>query len=85
MEKQYIEDSGALGPTLSPEALLFSAEPIKLVDIVAIAGRIQSLNDIADWKNLPSTKLEGILDKENPPVSYRYCVVVCFISTIIYS
>lgn len=68
VEKQYIEDSGALGPTLSPDALLFSAEPIKIVDIVAIAGRIQSLNDIADWKNLPSTKLEGIVDKENPPM-----------------
>lgn len=61
----YISDSGATGPTLPGAALLFASEDIPLVDIIAILGRIQSVDSIADWKNLPSTKIEGA-SKTNP-------------------
>ena len=54
----YIADSGASGPTLPGSALLFASETIPLVDVIAILGRIDSVDSIADWKNLPSTKIE---------------------------
>jgi hypothetical protein len=58
--RAYIESSGATGPTLAGQPLLFPNEDIKLVDIIAIMGRISDVNSIADWKNLPSTKLENV-------------------------
>ena len=56
----YITSSGASGPALPGSALLFASETIPLVDIIAILGRIDGANSIADWKNLPSTKIEGV-------------------------
>ena len=47
-------------------SLLFAAEKIPLVDIVAILGRIDGVNSIADWKNLPSTKLPNVSTKSPP-------------------
>lgn len=64
----YIADSGASGPELPNAALIFPNEKIPLVDIVAIAGRIDGLDSVADWRNLPSAKLEGLSDPENPPM-----------------
>lgn len=52
----YVEDSGAAGPALQGQALLFASEKIPLVDIIAIIGRIQDYNSIADWRNLKTTE-----------------------------
>jgi len=52
----YISDSGATGPALPGQALLFASDEIPLVDVIAILGRIQNADTMADWKNLPSTK-----------------------------
>mmetsp|Transcript_19634 Transcript_19634/g.29129 ORF Transcript_19634/g.29129 Transcript_19634/m.29129 type:complete len:342 (-) Transcript_19634:105-1130(-) len=52
--RAYVESSGAPGPELPGSALLFPNERIPLVDIVAIMGRIQDFNSLADWTNLPS-------------------------------
>jgi len=52
----YVSESGASGPALPGQALLFASEKIPLVDIIAIMGRISSYESIADWRNLPSTK-----------------------------
>jgi len=52
----YVADSGASGPALPGQALIFASEKIPLVDIIAIMGRINGYGSIADWKNLPSTK-----------------------------
>jgi len=54
----YIESSGATGPSLPNSFLLFASERIPLVDIIAILGRIQNVDSIADWKNLASTKYD---------------------------
>jgi len=52
----YISESGASGPALPGQALLFASEKIPLVDVIAIIGRINGYESIADWRNLPSTK-----------------------------
>jgi len=52
----YVAESGASGPALPGQALLFASEKIPLVDIIAIMGRIKGYESIADWKNLPSTQ-----------------------------
>lgn len=54
------------GPPLPFSSLLFAAEKIPLVDVVAILGRIDDVDSIADWKNLPSTKLPNV-SKSDPP------------------
>ena len=64
--RQYVEDSGATGPELPLSGLLFAPEKIPVADIVAILGRIADVNSIADWKNLPSTKMPGV--SSNPPM-----------------
>jgi len=51
----YIEDSGASGPPLPGQVLLFASEEVKLVDVIAILGRIQSAEKLCDWRTLPST------------------------------
>jgi len=55
----YISSSDAAGPPLPNSFLLFPSETIPLVDIIAIIGRIEDLNSIADWKNLDSVKLSN--------------------------
>lgn len=65
--RTYIEDSGASGPLLPAASILFSQEPIKLVDIIAIMGRIQDVNSLCDWKNLPSAKRDNV-SLTNPPL-----------------
>uniref|UniRef100_A0A7S1BLB2 Uncharacterized protein n=1 Tax=Corethron hystrix TaxID=216773 RepID=A0A7S1BLB2_9STRA len=62
----YVSDSGASGPTLSCSPLLFSGEPVKLVDVLAVIGRISDVNDVARWSDLPSTKLPNV-SSNNPP------------------
>ncbi len=55
-----------VGPELPFSSLLFAAEKIPLLDIIAILGRIDGVNSIADWKNLPSTKLPNVSIKDPP-------------------
>lgn len=64
----YIEDSGAGGPKLPNSAAIFASEKIPLVDVLAIVGRIDGVDSIADWKNLPSTKVEGLSNPDNAPM-----------------
>lgn len=52
----YVTDSGASGPPLPGQVLLFASEKVPLVDIIAIIGRIQSAEKLCDWRNLPSTQ-----------------------------
>ena len=54
-DSDYVSDSGASGPALPGQALLFASENIPLVDIVAVMGRIKDTETMADWRNLPST------------------------------
>lgn len=63
----YIESSSASGPSLPSSFLLFASEPIPLVDVIAILGRIDGVNSIADWKNLDTVKYAGV-DSTNPPM-----------------
>ena len=65
--RQYVESSGCTGPELAFSNLLFATDPIYVADIVAVLGRIQDVNSIADWKNLPSTKLPKV-SQTNPPM-----------------
>jgi hypothetical protein len=64
--RQFVEDSGATGPDLPFSSLLFAAERITLADIVAVLGRIQDVNAVADWKNLPSTTMRKVSLKDPP-------------------
>lgn len=64
--RQYVEASGATGPELQGSAFLFAKEKIPLVDIIAVIGRIGSVEDLADWRNLPSTKRLGSVGPEPP-------------------
>eukprot|EP00592_Proboscia_alata_P007396 CAMPEP_0194357260 /NCGR_PEP_ID=MMETSP0174-20130528/4766_1 /TAXON_ID=216777 /ORGANISM="Proboscia alata, Strain PI-D3" /LENGTH=352 /DNA_ID=CAMNT_0039127199 /DNA_START=260 /DNA_END=1318 /DNA_ORIENTATION=- len=52
----YIESSGATGPTLPQSALMFPSEDIPLVDVIAVVGRLNDASGVCDWENLPSTK-----------------------------
>jgi hypothetical protein len=58
--RKYVEDSGATGPDLPFSALLFAPERIPVSDIAAVLGRIQDVNSIAKWKDLPSTKMPNV-------------------------
>jgi len=64
--RAYVESSGGTGAELSGSALLFPNERIPLVDIIAIMGRIQNVDSLCDWKNLPSAKLPNV-SPTNPP------------------
>jgi len=63
----YIPTSNASGPPLPNSFLLFPSEEIPLVDILAILGRIDDVNSIADWRNLDTAKMVGV-DNVNPPM-----------------
>ena len=65
--REYVISSGATGPELDNSQFLFSADDIPLVDIVAILGRIDDVDSVADWKDLPSTK-RGTEISSNPPM-----------------
>eukprot|EP00546_Thalassionema_frauenfeldii_P006605 CAMPEP_0178910946 /NCGR_PEP_ID=MMETSP0786-20121207/9389_1 /TAXON_ID=186022 /ORGANISM="Thalassionema frauenfeldii, Strain CCMP 1798" /LENGTH=345 /DNA_ID=CAMNT_0020583273 /DNA_START=64 /DNA_END=1101 /DNA_ORIENTATION=- len=65
--RAYVESSGASGPELPGSALLFPNERIPLVDVIAIIGRIQNVDSLADWANLPSTTWERV-STTNPPM-----------------
>jgi len=62
----YISSSDAAGPPLPNSFLLFPSESIPLVDILAIIGRIDDFNSIADWKNLDSVQYSS--GGTNPPM-----------------
>jgi len=64
---EYVIRSGASGPELTNSQFLLSADKIPLVDIISILGRIDDVNSIADWKNLPSTK-RGEFTSADPPM-----------------
>lgn len=66
--KTYISYSGATGPNLPNSALIFASEDIPVADIVAITGRLSNVDDAADWRNLPSTKLDNLSNPEKPPM-----------------
>jgi len=64
----YVESSGATGKNLPGSSLLFAPEPIPLADIAAIVGRMGGdVGSVADWSNLPSTKLPNV-SQTNPPM-----------------
>lgn len=65
--RTYVTDSGAAGPELPFSSLLFASDPIPIADIAAVLGRIQNVDTIVDWKNLPSTKLPKV-SETNPPM-----------------
>ena len=58
--RSYVTDSGAAGPELPFSSLLFASDPIPIADVVAVLGRIQTVDTLADWKNLPSTRLPKV-------------------------
>mmetsp|Transcript_24187 Transcript_24187/g.67420 ORF Transcript_24187/g.67420 Transcript_24187/m.67420 type:complete len:245 (-) Transcript_24187:70-804(-) len=64
--RKYVADSGATGPNLPASQLLFANERIPLADIVAVLGRIEDVTSLADWKNLPSTRLMGVSESAPP-------------------
>jgi hypothetical protein len=64
--RRYVEDSGATGPELPFASVLFASERVPLADIVAILGRIGDVNTLADWRNLPSTKMPNVSLTEPP-------------------
>jgi hypothetical protein len=67
--RQYVIDSGASGPSLPKQRLLFAADKIPLVDIIAVLGRISDTNSIVEWKNLPSATRSGtVANSANPPM-----------------
>jgi len=59
-DSEYITDSQATGPELPGSALLFASEKIPLVDVIAVIGRINDYGSVADWRNLPTTKIEAV-------------------------
>jgi len=65
--RQYVYDSGSSGPDMPLSGLLLASDRIPVADLVAVLGRIQDVNTLADWKNLPSAKLPGT-SKTNPPM-----------------
>jgi hypothetical protein len=65
--REYVISSGATGPELANSQFLFSADDIPLVDIIAILGRIDDVDSVADWNDLPSTK-RGTEISSNPPM-----------------
>ncbi len=65
--RQYVTDSGASGPEIPNKAFLFAADRIPVADVVAVLGRIQSVESIADWRNLPSTR-RGEVVGSSPPM-----------------
>jgi hypothetical protein len=65
--REYVISSGATGPELASSQFLFSADNIPLVDIIAILGRIDDVDSVADWNDLPSTK-RGTFTSSNPPM-----------------
>jgi len=67
-QADYVESSGATGKNLPGSGLLFAPEPIPLSDIIAIVGRMDgNAASVADWGNLPSTKLPNV-SQTNPPM-----------------
>ena len=62
----YIAASNASGPSL-PFSALLGTEVIPLADVIAVIGRIPTLQAVADWKNLPSAKLPNV-SPTNPPM-----------------
>ncbi|KAG7350759.1 ribosomal L39 protein [Nitzschia inconspicua] len=66
--RQYVIDSGASGPSLPQQQLLFAADNIPLVDIIAVLGRIPDTDSIVDWRSLPSATRSGTTSTSNPPM-----------------
>ena len=69
--REYVYDSNAAGPDLPKSELLFAQDRISLVDVVAVLGRIRSVESMnVDWKNLPSATRGGSMaaDASNPPM-----------------
>lgn len=65
---EFVTRSGALGPRLLFSQILFSRDAILLADVIAVVGRIRGVNSVADWRNLPSAKLPGAANPDNPPM-----------------
>jgi hypothetical protein len=63
----YIPTTASSGPTLPCSPLLFSS-PVYLSDVVSIVGRIENVDSLADWRNLPSTKVPDLATPDNPPM-----------------
>lgn len=57
--------SSASGPTIP---VLLASDKVPLVEVIAVIGRIADVNSLADWRNLPSTKVPNAIDPNNPPM-----------------
>ena len=64
--RKYVVNSGATGPDLPLSTLLFAQDRIPVSDVVAVLGRIKDVQSVADWKNLPSTKLPNVSTTDPP-------------------
>ncbi len=67
IDSEFVSESVASGPDLPVSPLLFS-KTIKLADVCAIIGRIQNVDSLCKWSDLPSTKVEGLAVPSNPPM-----------------
>jgi len=57
--------SSAAGPMLP---ILLANDKVPLVEVIAVIGRITNVDSLADWRNLPSTKVPNAIDPNNPPM-----------------
>ena len=66
--QEYVLSSGATGPELPSSQFLFATDEIPVADIVAILGRINDKDSIANWRDLPSTKRGKVTPGSDPPM-----------------
>ena len=60
-EIRYIEST-------SPGPDNYKIKYIENLNIISIISRIEKTDDLADWKNLPSTKVSDLATPDNPPM-----------------
>ena len=65
--REYVIDSGATGPELPSSQFLFAADAIPVADIVAVLGRIENKDSLANWRELPSAT-RGTSTGAEPPM-----------------
>ena len=66
--REYVIDSGATGPELPSSQFLFAADAIPIADIVAVLGRIEDKDSLANWRSLPSATRGTVTPGQDPPM-----------------
>eukprot|EP00535_Pseudo-nitzschia_heimii_P006106 CAMPEP_0197185198 /NCGR_PEP_ID=MMETSP1423-20130617/11413_1 /TAXON_ID=476441 /ORGANISM="Pseudo-nitzschia heimii, Strain UNC1101" /LENGTH=304 /DNA_ID=CAMNT_0042636199 /DNA_START=147 /DNA_END=1061 /DNA_ORIENTATION=+ len=66
--REYVIDSGATGPELPSKQFLFAADAIPIADIVAVLGRIEDKDSLANWRALPSATRGAVTPGQDPPM-----------------